>query len=65
MRTSTQTKETQKNQKPQQSDENQSFELTEEELALLAGAGTSSGGTGFSTGSGGTGFRYFADDVNG
>jgi len=46
-------------------DETQSFELTKEELAQVAGAGTSGGGTGFSTGSGGTGFRYFADGVNG
>lgn len=41
------TKKNQKNQQPQQPDENQSFELTEEELAQVAGAGTSSGGTGF------------------
>lgn len=40
-------KKNQKTQQPQQPDENQSFELTEEELAQIAGAGTSSGGTGF------------------
>lgn len=59
------TKKTQKPQTPQQSDENQSFELTAEELTQVAGAGTSSGGTGFSTGSGGTGFRYFAISATG
>ena len=52
-----------KNQQPQQpqqtsqSDGNQSFELTEEELSQVSGAGTSSGGTGFG--------RYFENGVGG
>ena len=38
------TKKTQKNQQPQQSDEKESFELTESETILITG-GTAKGGT--------------------